>query len=101
MSKPVKCDSCKTNFCNSCCDKCSDTLCECYFMNREYISHMDIHYNDPNLYITCIMCKVNQYISGFKFKNFKCRLCAYVHRYRYTRTKDRFREYAEKLKIKV
>ena len=27
---------------------------------------MNIHYNDPNLYITCWMCNVNQHISGFR-----------------------------------
>ena len=31
---------------------------------------MNIHYNDPSLYITCIMCNENQHISGFRFKNF-------------------------------
>ena len=34
-------------------------------------------------------------------KNFKCRLCIYLHRYRYTHTKDRFGEYAERFNIKV
>ena len=62
---------------------------------------MSIRYKDPNLYITCIMCKINQHISGVRFKNFKCRLCVYIHRYRYARTKDRFKEYAEGFKIKV
>ena len=47
------------------------------------------------------MCKVNQHISGFKFKIFKCSLCIFVHRYRYTRIVDRIREYAEKFNIKV
>ena len=45
------------------------------------------------------MCNVNQHISGFRFQNFKCRLCIYIHRYRYTHTKDRFKEYAEKFNI--
>ena len=47
------------------------------------------------------MCKENQHISGFRFKNFKCRLCIYLHRYRYTLTKDRFKEYAERFNIEV
>ena len=62
---------------------------------------MNIHYNDPNLYITCIMCNVNQHISVFRFKSFKCRLCVYLQRYRYKQTRDRFREYVEKFKIEV
>ena len=60
-----------------CCDKCLDSLFECYickgyFKNRDYNNHMNIHYNDPSLYITCNMCNENQNISGFRFKNFKC-----------------------------
>ena len=47
------------------------------------------------------MCEVNQHFSGFRFKIFKCRLCVYVHRYRHTRTEDRFREYAERFNIKI
>ena len=60
---------------------------------------MNIHYNDPNLYITCIMCNVNQHISGFRFKNFKCRLCIYLHRYRYRNTTDRLRDNVKKFNI--
>ena len=47
------------------------------------------------------MCNEYQYISGFRFKNFKCRLCIYLHRYRYTHTIDRFEEYAEIFTLKV
>ena len=106
MSKSVNCDSCKDKSWGRCGDKRLDSLFECYicrghFKKRDFNSHMDMHYNDPNLYITCTMCKVNQHISGFKFKNFTCRLCVYVHRYRYTRTKDRFKKYAVGFNIKV
>ena len=62
---------------------------------------MNIHYNDPNLYIICVMCNVNQNISGFRFKTFKYRLCFYLHRYRYKHTRDRFREYFEKFNKEV
>ena len=62
---------------------------------------MNNHYNDPSLYITCIICNENQHISRFRFKNYKCRLCIYLHRYRYTPTKDRFEEYAERFNVKV
>ena len=58
---------------------------------------MNMRYKNINLYIACMMCNVNQHISGFRFKNFKCRLCIYLHRYRYTYTKDRFKESDEKL----
>ena len=62
---------------------------------------MNILYNDPNLYITCIMCNVNHYISGLTFKNFKSRLCNYLHRYRYKHTRDRLREHVENFNIEV
>ena len=42
------------------------------------------------------MCNVDQHINRFRFKKFRCRLCVYIHRYRYTHTKDRFKKYAEK-----
>ena len=87
MSKSVKCVSFKYKIWRRCCDKCLDSLLECYickgyFKNRHYIIHVSIHYNDPNLFITCMMCIVNQHISGFRFKNYKSRLCIYLHRYR-------------------
>ena len=47
------------------------------------------------------MCNVNQHISVFRFKQFRCTLCVYIHRYRYTRTKNRFKEYADRFNIKV
>ena len=101
MSKSVECDSCKDKTWRRCFGKCLDSLFECYickdyFKNRHYINHMDIHYNDPSLYLTCIMCKVNQHISGFRFTNFHCRLCIYLHRYRYGQTRDKFKEYVER-----
>ena len=62
---------------------------------------MSIHYNDPKLCITCMECILNRHIRWFIFKNFKCRLCVFIRRYRYTHTRDRFKEYAEKFNIKV
>ena len=54
MSKSKKCVSCKDKSWRRCCDKCLDSLFECYickgyFKNRHFINHMKIHYNDPNL----------------------------------------------------
>ena len=51
MSKSVKCNSCKDKTWRRCCDKCLDGLFECYiykvyYKNRDYINHMNIHYND-------------------------------------------------------
>ena len=47
------------------------------------------------------MCNVNQHIGGFRFKPFRYRLCVFIHRYRYTRTKDILKNYAEKFNIEV
>ena len=106
MSKSVKCVRCKDKSWKGCGDKCLDSFFECYIckgyiQKRHYINHMNIQYNDPNLYITCFMCNVNQHISGFRFKNFKCRLCNYPHKYRYKHTRDRFKEYVEKFNIEI
>ena len=64
MSTSVKCDSCKGKSLKKCCYKYSDSLfksyiCKSYFKNRNYINHVNMNSNDPNLYITCIMCNVN------------------------------------------
>ena len=72
MFKSVKCVSCKDKSWKRCCYKCLNSLFECYiskgyFINRQLINHMNIHFKDPNLYITCVMCNVNQYIRGFRF----------------------------------
>ena len=104
MSFSVKCFNCKDKSWRRCCDKCLFSLFECYickgyFKNRHYINHMNIHYNDPNLYITCITYNVCQHISEFRFKNLKCRITIYLHRYRYKNTRDRFKKYVEKFNI--
>ena len=57
MSESVKCDSCKDKSWRRCCDKSLDILlyyyiCKGFFENRHYINHMNMHYNDPDLYIT-------------------------------------------------
>ena len=62
-------------------------------------SHMSKHYNDPNQYLTCRMCKTNKHISYCRFKCFRCRLCIHLHRYRFGHTKERFREHVKKYNI--
>ena len=84
MYKSVKCVGCKDKSWRRCCDNCLNSLFECcickdYIKNRHYINHMNTHFNYPNLYITCIMCNVNQHITGFRFKNFKVRFYIYLH----------------------
>ena len=60
---------------------------------------MVVHFNNPNQYLVCRMCKVNKHISQYRFKRFYCRLCIYLHRYRFHHTKERFLEHAKKYNI--
>ena len=57
------------------------------------------HYNDPNQYLTCRMCKINKHISYYRFKCLKCRLCISLHRYRFGHTEERYREHVKKYNI--
>ena len=47
------------------------------------------------------MSGVNEHISYYRFRNAKCRVCIYLHRYRHTHTKDRFKEPIKRFNIKV
>ena len=51
------------------------------------------HFNNPDQYLTCRKCKVYKHISQYRFKQFYCRLCTYLHKY----TKERFRKHLESL----
>ena len=62
---------------------------------------MHFHFNDPNQYSVCRMCKVNKHITHFRFKHFTCKLCIYLSRYRFARTKERFVDYAKKYNNQV
>ena len=77
---------------------------ECFICNDiiregDRNSHMSKHYEEVDLYSTCSMCKVKKHISYFRFKTNKCRLCVYLQRYLFGRTKDRFKEYIRKYNI--
>ena len=51
MSTSVKCGGCKDKSWRKCCDKCLDSLFECYICKGE------CYYNEPSLYIIvlCVM----------------------------------------------
>ena len=88
------------------CDECQNNPFLCLVCNniitfRERHDHMHIHFNDPNQYLVCRMCKLNKHITHFRFKLFICWLCTYLSRYRFIRTKERFVEYAKKYSIEV
>ena len=65
---------------------------------------MDIHYNDPNQFLICRKCKVDEYISHYRFKHFICRVCLYLKKYRFGRfghTKERLIEQVKKYNNEV
>ena len=101
----MKFDKCKNKQRRECCDNCKELEYCCYICKdivkvKDYIKHLEKHYNDKNLNLAC-MCRVNKHISYYRFRNAKCRLCTYLHRYRHTYAKDRFREYVKRFNINV
>ena len=78
------------------CFVCNETI-----TYRERRDQMDIHYSDPNQYLKCRKCKVNKHISHYRFKQFTCRLCLYLKRYRFGHDKERFIEHVKTYNIEV
>ena len=102
----MKCDKCKNKPWKECCDDCKELDCCCYICKdivkvKHYIKLLGEYYVNPDQYLECNMCNVHKHFSLFRFRNGRCRLCIYLNRYRYTHTKDRFKEYAEKFIIEI
>ena len=102
----MKCNKCKNKPWKECCNDCKELDYSCYICNdickiKDYIKHFGEHYDNPDQYLECNVCKVSKHISFFRFTNGRCRLCIYLQRYRYKHAKDRFKEYAEKFDIEV
>ena len=100
----TKCDKCKNKAWFWSCDECQSKPFQCFVCNkiityRDRHNHLQVHFNNPNQYLVCRMCKVNKHISQYRFKHFYCRLCIYLHRYRFHHTKERFLEHAKKYNI--
>ena len=76
-------------------------ICEGVVKVKNYIGHLEEHYNNPYQYLTCNinMCKVYKHISFFRYRNAKDRLCIYLHRYRYGHTRNQFKEHVHKNNI--
>ena len=70
-----------------------------YSQTKIYIEHLKKVYDDPGLYLTCSMCWVNKHISFFRFRNARCSLCIYLHRYRFGHAINRFKEHVKIFKI--
>ena len=94
-----KCLNCRDKQWKDCCFKSREQPYECFICNRitkerDRNSHISQHYEEARLYLTWFcMFNVNKDISYFRFKTNKCRLCVYLQRYRFGRTKDRLNEY--------
>ena len=67
---------------------------------EDYIEHLGYHYSDADQYLACNMCNVYKKISFYRFRNRRCRLCIYLHRYRYGHTRNQFREHIYKYNIR-
>ena len=68
---------------------------------KDCVNHISNFHNDPNQYLTCAMCKLNQPLSGFRINKTQSRLRFCLQRCRYRKNKDHFKEYAEKCDIRV
>ena len=100
----MKCKKCINKPWKKCCNNCKDIEYSCYVCKKmvkvkDYIEHLGYHYSDPGQYLTCSMCNVYNLISLYRFRNRKCRLCIYLHRYRYGHTRNQFREHVYKYNI--
>ena len=81
-----------------CCYGCKEIDFCCYVCKdidkvQDYIKHLGEHYVNPNQYLECNMCEVSKHISFFRFRNGRCRLCIYLNRFRFTHTRNQFREH--------
>ena len=102
----MKCDKCKNMPWKECGNDCKELeycchICKYVVKLKNYIKQLGDPYNNPDQCLACSMCKVYKHIPFFRFRNGICRLCIYLDRYRYTHTKDRFKEYAERFYINL
>ena len=77
-----------------CCYICKDIV-----KVKDYSKQLGEHYDNPDQYLECNMCKVHKHISFFRFRNGRCRLCIYLNRYRFTHSRNHFREHVYKYSI--
>ena len=100
----MRCDNRKNRPWKECCNGCKELEYSCYICEgivevKIKIGHLEEHYNNPNLNITCNMCKVYKHISFFRFRNAKCRLCICFYRYRFGHTGSQFRELIQRIYV--
>ena len=91
----TECDKCKNKALCLSCDECQSKPYICFICNetityKEKHNHMRIHFSDPDQFLLCNLCKVNQNISNCRYKQFTCRERVYLRRYRFRHTQERF-----------
>ena len=101
----MKCYKCKNTPTKGCCTDCRELEYCCYICKdlvkvKDFIKHLGDHYDNPDQYLACSMCKVYKHIPFFRFRNERCRLRIYLNRYRLTHTRNQFREHVYKNKQK-
>ena len=84
----TKCDKCKNKaWCWSCDDFQSKPfqfiVCNKIIKYRDRHDHLQVHFNNPNQYLVCRMCKVNKNITHYRCKLFYCWLFINLQRYRF------------------
>ena len=57
------------------------------------IGHLSKHNSNPDLYITCSMCKVRNIFLSFGLDRQNVQLCIYFHRFRFGYQENQFREH--------
>ena len=96
----MNCDKCKNKPWKECCiEHCKQLEYCCYICKnivkvKNYIKHLGDHYDNPDQYLECIMCKVCKHIYFFRIRNGRCRLCIYLNRYRFGHNIGEARDYA-------
>ena len=100
----MNCNKCINKPWKESCNNCKELeysryVCKNMVKVKDYIENLGYHYSDPDQYLTCSMSNVYKHISLYRIRNWKCRLCIYLHRYRYGHTRNQFREHVYKCNI--
>ena len=72
----------------------------CNYSNSDFYvfrEHVAKHYKDTNLKLKCERCCKTKPITEFRLFRDKCRLCTYLYRYRFGKTKNIWNEYLQQI----
>ena len=74
----MKCNNCKNRPWKECCTKCKELeyrsyICESVVEVNKYIGHLEEHYKNPNLFLTCNISNVYKHLSfDLEMQNVNC-----------------------------